>query len=129
MSKCMAQLKTARQPPQRVGPDRAQWKGDDATEDVKRRRAQRLYPLDGVTCEWNSGCDASATDRHPVAESGCAWAVEASWRSVEVRRGMVGRRGLGDRFDPMNVFHVRPWDLRPENLAVLCLRCWAERVP
>lgn len=57
------------------------------------------------------------------------WAVEASWRSVEVRRGMVGRRGLGDRFDPMNVFHVRPWDLRPENLAVLCLRCWAERVP
>jgi hypothetical protein len=37
------------------------------------------------------------------------WQVEASWRQVDVRT-------LG-----------WPHDLRPERLAVLCLRCWAER--
>ena len=39
--------------------------------------------------------------------------VHASWRQVDVRVGEIGRKGLGERFDPTNVLHVRPWDLRP----------------
>jgi hypothetical protein len=52
--------------------------------------------------------------------------VEASWRSVDVRVGMVARRaGL----TTMNPLIVRPFDLRPKNVAVLCLRCWADDAP
>lgn len=104
MSKCMAQLKTARQPPQRVGPDRAQWKGDDATEDVKRRRAQRLYPLDGVTCEWNSGCDASATDRHHI--DGDTGNNERSNVALVCRRHHMEWDGRLARFVAMGRQHV-----------------------
>lgn len=51
--------------------------------------------------------------------------VEASWRSVDIRVGMVAKRTLGDRFDPGKVLQVRPFDLTRENVSVLCLRCWA----
>lgn len=52
--------------------------------------------------------------------------TEASWRPVDLR---VGAAAFGmEGFDPSNPLHVRPFDLRPENLSVLCLRCYAERM-
>lgn len=49
---------------------------------------------------------------------------EASWRAVDVRVGMLARAaGLDHVGGPSHV--VRPFDLRPENIAVLCLRCRA----
>lgn len=47
---------------------------------------------------------------------------EASWRQVNVRTGVPAPPG-----HPHPMIFTRPWDLRPENLALLCLRCWAER--
>lgn len=76
---------------------------------------ERIGPMEG---ELRSVRDLLAEERDSRS-------VRALWRPVEVRRGMVAKRGFGEAFDPSNVVHVRPWDLRPENLAVLCLRCWA----
>lgn len=54
--------------------------------------------------------------------------VEASWRAVDVRVGMLAKRA-GLDVTTAGPLVVRPFDLRPENVAVLCLRCWAERIP
>ncbi len=63
----MAQPQDTRRSPSALatGADRPNWKGDDATTAVKRSRAQRTYPLDGVTCEW-ADCEDSAVDRHHI---------------------------------------------------------------
>ena len=50
--------------------------------------------------------------------------VYASWRRVALRVGQPF-----DGMNPNNPLHVRPFDLRVERLAVLCLRCWARRTP
>lgn len=54
------------------------------------------------------------------------WKWQASWRQVAVRRGVVGAKGLGKRFDLSNALHVRPFDLSPENVGLYCTRCWYE---
>lgn len=51
--------------------------------------------------------------------------IEASWRPVDIRVGMVAKRTFGDRFEPGELLQVRPFDLTRENVSVLCLRCWA----
>jgi hypothetical protein len=48
--------------------------------------------------------------------------VEASWRQVDVRTGVPAPAN-----HPHPMIYTRPWNLRPENLALLCLRCWAGR--
>lgn len=53
------------------------------------------------------GC---ATASSALVDTGIVERVEASWRIVEVRR-------LG-----------HPHDLRPDHLALLCTRCWADRL-
>ena len=64
----------------------------------------------------------------PQRPSVAAWlehvAVHASWRPVGLRVGQPF-----DGMNPGNPLHVRPFDLRVERLAVLCLRCWAKRTP
>lgn len=52
-------------------------------------------------------------------------ANDVSWRPVDIRVGMVAKCTLGDRFDAGKVLQVRPFDLTRENVALLCLRCWA----
>lgn len=56
--------------------------------------------------EWESVLDQNTS---PAILTAAKWMVEASWRAVDVRT-------LGWQHD-----------LRPEKLAVLCLRCWAGR--
>lgn len=94
-------------------------------------------------------------DEYPWVECDALWTpdleVEATWRQVIVRRGVMGAKGLakpctcghedsdgrGDvldcvvhgigpsRFDPSSALHVRPFDLSPENVGLYCTRCWA----
>jgi hypothetical protein len=54
-----------------------------------------------------------------------ALTVEASWRAVDVRVGMMAKRaGLDPAACPLV---ARPFDLRRENVAILCLRCYADQ--
>jgi hypothetical protein len=62
-----------------------------------------------VWMHFGPDVDAEAWARQAAPTIAAGIAVEASWRAVDVRT-------LG-----------WPHDLRPEKLAVLCLRCWAER--
>lgn len=57
---------------------------------------------------WSDALEFETAVRHNV-EAGME--VEASWRQVDIRR-------MG-----------WPHDLRPEKLAILCTRCYAERTP
>jgi len=47
----------------RIGPEHHRWRGENATPNKKRARAQRWFSLEGVTCEHEQ-CDKPATDRH-----------------------------------------------------------------
>lgn len=69
-------------------------------------KGSEVYP--GQDDRWHYEADQDTAHREDVRENGYD-RVEASWRSVDVRT-------LG-----------WPHDLRPESLAVLCLRCWAAR--
>lgn len=60
--------------------------------------------------------------------------IKASWRIVDIRVGMevmnLFKAGISvydvTEFNNLDVWHLRPWDLRRENVALLCLRCWVE---
>ena len=51
--------------------------------------------------------------------------LTASSRHVDVRVGVWAILLPG--FDPLNMLLVRPFDVRRENVAVLCARCWTGR--
>ena len=60
-----------------------------------------------------------------VREHADTMTLTASCRHVDVRVGVQAVELAG--FDPLNMLLVRYFDLRRENVAVLCARCWTGR--
>lgn len=87
--------------------ERCRHLNDEANGLLRVRR--HLHPS-GKWSHWITTTGSSRRTAGEIVESGRDEQYEASWRQVDVRT-------LG-----------WPHDLRPEKLAVLCLRCWAERI-
>lgn len=100
--------------------DRLHPDGDQANVWLSTQNCPFAYGIHYSSCD--EGCDHGGAGRRFNTVYGSGWVLmndldprhpdcsdQASWRSVDVR--------LLDW----------PHDLRPESLAVLCLRCWADR--
>jgi hypothetical protein len=99
------------------------------------------WPMSESPVHW-SACDTECDHGGPLRarrDDGCIWLpvddfralncgydVQASWRPVDLRVGMRAKRAGMDVIGASPVV-LRPFDLTAENLAVLCLRCWAGR--